>query len=179
MQKRFSLLFSVTFATAILIALGCSHPSPSLENSNVAVDEKQCTRRNFQQCLWVGQAIFNKAIRIKNIDTSEGLYADGTQMFMNGCQWGDPAACFELGTIYQEGKFQDKDIKKAEQYYVQACNEDIQVACASLGDLYITTNQSNKAVRIFQRMCDQNHDTKACQTYQALQRGQKASSYFR
>ncbi|MCD8339546.1 MAG: hypothetical protein LUC43_05020 [Burkholderiales bacterium] len=179
MMRKFLCLLIATLGAILALTMGCTHtPTSRLDTSNIALDESHCTRQNYQQCLVVGQSILNKAVRTNNAAEREGLFADAAQVLINGCQWGDPGACYDLGMIYSDGKYQAKDYKTAQRYYTQACNENLAMACANLGEVYLLDNQDKKAGQIYRRMCTEYHDAKACQISEELQRGITHSSYF-
>ena len=63
------------------------------------------------------------------------IFASEFQAMENACDNNVAEACEELGYLHQHGQGVEKDIVKAKEYYVRACEYGFQKACKLLDDL--------------------------------------------
>lgn len=92
-------------------------------------------------------------------------YQNAVEYFQKSCDIGVTFACDELGQLYEKGLGVEKDIKKAENLYIKACDDKettlngvpaSAAGCYSLGWLY---QDKKKSTEHFEKSCSYGNYT--------------------
>lgn len=91
-------------------------------------------------------------------DTTISDTTSQTTQLQKKCDSGDANECFNLGTMYYDGKGVQKDYIKAVELYQKACDGGDADVCNILGIMYGNgkgvKQDSAKAVELYQKACD-------------------------
>jgi TPR repeat protein len=83
--------------------------------------------------------------------------ARATPLFVEACDGGEPAGCYNVGLMYQDGRGVSADLAVAVAAYEDGCLGGSSPACDNLGTLYDqgrgVAASPEKAVALYQRAC--------------------------
>src|ERR1700674_426940 len=83
--------------------------------------------------------------------------ARATPLFVEACDGGDPAGCYNAGLMYQDARGVAADLAKAVAAYEDGCRGGAPMACDNLGTLYdqgrYVTASSEKAAELYRSAC--------------------------
>lgn len=74
------------------------------------------------------------------------------ERLINGCKWGAPNSCSDLGEFYLDLKI----CKKCEDYTEKACSKNIAHACFILSGCLHYQGKEKEALRIVKQNCENN-----------------------
>ena len=87
-------------------------------------------KKNGEACLILGQ-------RYASGNGVEQSFSRSLSLYLDGCKYGEPRACYGAGLFFQFGKSVDVDLNKTQHYFEQACKDVLRVACHDLALLYL------------------------------------------
>jgi len=106
---------------------GYTQPRPPADGD--AVLEARCTGGDVASCVhW--------ADRLRG--RGEAHYPAVVELYRSACERGHPAACSQLGLMYQDGLGVPKDPARALALYKEACDARVPRACSRAGSMYST-----------------------------------------
>ena len=94
-----------------------------------------------------------------------GNTLEAMNIFKYNCEKGAFAGCYNLGTIYYQGKYIEKNYQKAFENFEKACKEGHELACFSQAIMYEngqgTQKNLAKAIELYEKSCEKQNGS-AC-----------------
>lgn len=130
-------------------------------NEDVEKTKENCLNGND-----TSNGVFCYELGIKHVSKQKPTkqdYKNAIKYFQKSCDIGITFSCVELGQLYEKGLGAKKDIKKAENLYIKACNDKetilngvpaSAIGCYSLGWLY---RDKKKSTEHFKKSCNYNN----------------------
>jgi TPR repeat protein len=129
--------------------------------------EKACKGKAPFSCTNAGDVHKTIALlaQVKDAATRDARWKKMIDLYKQGCEDGDPAACRSIGIAYLEGTGLPKTPNAASVWLTRACDKDEPIACRVLGAMLFdgvgVKKDPDKGRELMKRACDRK-DADAC-----------------
>ena len=88
-------------------------------------------------------------------------FSTTANLWQQACDAGEPKGCFGVGSMYEDGKGVEKNVKRAVDLYKRACDQSYAMGCYNLGLMYGNgrgvPKDLKRAADLYGRACDGGH----------------------